>query len=74
MNPSQLIAHLNALSIGDIDLIAGKLGIASDACRELGQDDLAERLIEARTALEAANPKEFRRLVASVVSRLGHLR
>ena len=74
MTPTQLIAFLNALNVGELDLLSGKLGEARAACLELGEQGLADKLAEARAALEHADLKSYRRRVETVVARLGHLR
>ncbi len=74
MNPSQLIAALNALTFGDLARLRSKLAEAADACRRIGQEDLAARLEQAGSALESGDLKTYRRQVETVISRLGHLR
>lgn len=74
MNPSQLIAFLNAMTCGDLDSIAGKLKEALEACSDLGETGLASKLDEARTALLAGDLKTYRKRVATVVAGLGHVR
>jgi hypothetical protein len=74
LSPSQLIASLNALSFGDVDLLKSKLAGAEETCRELGRDDLAQLLAEARDGLAAGDLKLYRKRVETVVSKLGHLR
>ena len=74
MTPSQLIAFLNAMSVGDLVSLRAKLEEARQACLALGLPDLADRLAEAGSALAAADLKTYRRAVETVVSRLGHVR
>lgn len=74
MSPAQLIAALNSLSCGDLDSLTSKLDETREACREMGYDELAGLLDEARRSLLAADLRNFRRRVETVVSRLGHLR
>ena len=74
MNPSQLIALLNALHFGDLDSITRKLKQAEAACRELGNDEIVERIVLAREAIAAADAKSFRKHTEAAVSKLGHLR
>ena len=74
MNASQLIAHLNSMSVGALDGLAQKLEQARQACVELEQDELADKLAEAGRALEDAVLKTFRTRLETVVARLGHLR
>ena len=72
--PSQLIALLNSLSLGDLDAIRAKLDEASTACGALGRDELAAVLAEARTALSSGDLKTYRKRVETAVAKLGHLR
>jgi len=73
MDAKQLIAFLNAIKVGELDTIEGKLGEARSACEELGQPDLAASLSEAHDALEGLDMKLYRKRVQHVLSRLGHL-
>ena len=73
MNARQLIAFINAIQVGDLDRIEGKLTEAKAACEAMGQADLAESLTEAQTALDGLDMKLFRKRVQHVVARLGHL-
>ena len=74
MTPHEVMTLLNSLSVGQIDSIDGKLVQARSACLELGESELADRLEEARSALEVADMRTYRKRVETVVSRLGHLR
>ena len=74
MTPSQLIAFLHALKLGDLDALSAKLREAEGACRELERPDLAACVEEAAAALRLADLKTYRRKLETVVSRLGHLR
>jgi hypothetical protein len=74
MDASQLIAFLNALNVGELDSIRGKLTQAEAACHEIGQENLAEMLHEANAALASADLKTYRKRVETVIARLGHLR
>jgi F0F1-type ATP synthase membrane subunit b/b' len=74
VSASRIIASLNALSKGEIDAIRTRLAEASAACRELGRDDLALQLDEARDAIVAADVRTYRKKVETVIARLGHLR
>jgi hypothetical protein len=74
VNPSQLIAFVNALTLGDLDALAAKLGEARRACVGLGRPELAECLDEAAGALRCGDVRTYRRKLETVVSRLGHLR
>jgi hypothetical protein len=72
--PSQIIALLNSLSLGDLDAIRAKLEEASSACDALGREELAAVLAEARAALSSGDLKTYRKRVETAVARLGHLR
>lgn len=74
MSPSQLIAFLNALNLGDVAALGTKLDEASTACAVLGQADLADHLSQARAALAMGDVKTYRKKIETVISRLGHLR
>ena len=74
MSPSQLIAFLNALHLGDVAALGAKLDEASAACARLGHDDLADHLRNARTALSTGDVKTYRRRIETVLARLGHIR
>jgi hypothetical protein len=70
----QLIAFLNAIQVGPLDEIRGKLGEARGRCIDLGQLELADKLAEAQAALDAVDLKTYRKRIETVVSRLGHLK
>lgn len=72
--PLQIIASLNALRVGDMDVIRDRLEQARAACRELDQADLADKLDEAIVALARADMRTYRKRVETVVARLGHLK
>lgn len=74
MNATQLIAYLNAISVGDFDSIRGKLARARETCAELEQAELAQKLEQAEQALIGADMKTYRKRLETVISRLGHLR
>ena len=74
MNATELIAFLNAVRVGELDGIRGKLLRAREACVQLEQGALAEKLEEAEQALARADMKTYRKRLEAVVSRLGHLR
>ena len=74
MKPAQIIASLNALHLGEMDVIRAKLDQARQACLDLEQGNLAERLSEARHALQRADVETYRKRVELVISQLGHLR
>jgi hypothetical protein len=73
-DPSKIIASLNSLGVGDIDIIRTRIDDARRGCLELDRADLAERLDQALTALRRAEMKIYRKRVESVVAQLGHLR
>lgn len=69
-----LIATLNTIELGEVDKIRARL---LEIRRELEQRELAElvgKLDESLTALGRGDLQDFRRLRATIVSRLGHLR
>jgi len=72
--PAKIIATLNALNVGEMDLIRAKLDQARQACLNLEQEELAARLGEASSALLKADMKTYRKRVESVISQLGHLK
>lgn len=72
--PQRLIAFLNAIKVGELDGIRAKLASARDACLDLDQAELADRLSEAEEALFDADLKTYRKRIATVISRLGHLK
>lgn len=74
MSPSQLIAFLNALNVGDVGALGAKLDEASTACAQLGHEDLSVHLSQARAALSTGDVKTYRKRIETVVARLGHLR
>jgi hypothetical protein len=74
VNPAQIIASLNSLHRGEMDTIRRRLHEAKQACLELEQLELAERLEEARNALGRADVKTYRKRVETVIAQLGHLK
>ena len=74
MNASQLIAHLNAMSCGDLASVSRKLDAAAEACRQMDEAELVAMLTEARGCLDRGDLKTYRRRLQTVVARLGHLR
>ncbi len=69
-----LIAHLNGLAVGDLDVLKARLTEGRDAARGLGHDEIAELLEEALECLAAGDLRTYRKRVATAISRLGHLR
>lgn len=74
IGPSQIIATLNSLGVGEIAAIRTKLDEARHACLGLAQTELALRLAEAKDALDRADLKTYRKRVSSVIAQLGHLK
>jgi hypothetical protein len=73
-SPSQVIALLNALTLGDLDAIRAKLDEAAEACEQLGHAEVAGIVAEARGALAGGDLKTYRKRVETAVAKLGHLR
>jgi hypothetical protein len=71
---NQLIALLNAINVGELDGIRARLSQAREACIAMKQQELAEKLSEAETALFEADLKTYRKRIETVIARLGHLR
>jgi hypothetical protein len=69
-----LIDAMNAIHIGELSSIDAKLGAAKDQLAALGESDLEKLSVEARERLRGGDAANFRRLVAQLVSRLGHLK
>ncbi len=74
MSVSRVLASLNSIHVGDMDAIRARLDEARSACLDLEQPELADKLREARQALDTADLRTFRKRVETVVARLGHLR
>ncbi len=74
MDESGLIAMLNSLSMGELDILTARLTEAEEACVSLGHQELADRLSDGRVALLACDTRGFRKQVETVISKLGHLR
>ncbi len=74
MGPQQIIAWLNSIGVGEMDLLRTKLGEAREACRRIDQAELADKLDEAGRALASADLKTYRKRVETVIARLGHLK
>ena len=74
MDAPRLIAFLNAIEVGELDGIRGKLSVAREACLALEQTELAERLSEAESALGEVDLRTYRKRIETVISRLGHLK
>ena len=74
MDPSQIIANLHSLNLGEMAAIRTKIDQARAACSRLDRSDLVEKLDEAGEALERADLKTYRRRLETVIARLGHLK
>jgi hypothetical protein len=74
MDTSQLMAFLQSLNVGELDGIRTKLDQAREACIEIDQGDLAEKLQQAEQALDDADMRTYRKRVETVIARLGHVR
>ena len=70
----EVLARLNGLRLGELGQLDSELDRASEALARLGQGELRERVEAARRFLEAGDLREFRRALATVTSRLGHLK
>ena len=68
---SKIIASLNSLSLGKMEVIGANLAEARQACLDLDETELADRLGEAHGALLRGDVKTYRKRVESVVSQLG---
>jgi hypothetical protein len=70
----EILATLNALALNEVSRIHGQLDRVREALVRLGQPELEARLADAQRSLRAGEMREFRRAVANVTARLGHLR
>lgn len=70
----RIIAELNSLTIGDLDLLRQRLESAARELEGLGQEELARKVVEARACLDRGEVAEYRRGVQNVVSKLGHVK
>ncbi len=69
-----IIATLNQMDVGGLDAIRLRLvGVREELARR-GLSELVEKVDECAAALERGDLAAFRRLRATMVSRLGHLR
>ena len=69
-----LLSTLNATDIGTLDSIAEKLAQVEAELRDMEQEELAERALQARQSLLKGDLAEFRRGRAFLQSKIGHLR
>jgi hypothetical protein len=74
MDYTKLIASLNALEVGELSGLRAKLAEAKQACVDLGQLELADKLAQAEEALRRADLSTYRKRVETVIARAGHLR
>lgn len=73
-NLDSIIATLNQLDVGALDAIRRRLAAVRPELEQLAASDLLAKLDECASALERGDLDAFRRLKATIVSRLGHLR
>ena len=69
-----LLSTLNATELGTIDSIVEKLRQVEEELRDMDQLELAQRAVEARSALLRGDLAEFKRGRAFLQSKIGHLR
>lgn len=69
-----VIAILNNLGIGALDKIEAELDLVRKELERRGLGELVEKVEGCQSALSRGDLPEFRRLRATLVSRLGHLR
>lgn len=74
MDVASILASLKNLHLGDLAAIDARLLEAEDACRDLGADEIVERIAGAREALRSADTRSFRKHVEAAVSKLGHMK
>ena len=72
--PREIIAILNSLSLSEVSAVEGELARARDALAGLGHVELSEGCEKARRHLHDGKVSEFRRMVANVTAKLGHLK
>lgn len=69
-----VLSILNSLHVGELGRLTADMERARQLLAELGQAELEERIREAQVALRQGDMKEFRRALANVTAKLGHLR
>jgi hypothetical protein len=74
LGPREVIVLLNSLPRNELSRIESELARARDALHGMGQADLGDRVEDARQSLRAGRLTDFRRTVATVTSRLGHVK
>ena len=72
--PKEVLSQLNNLKLGELTAVDGELDRASAALEAMGEPALGERVSEARRCLKAGDIREFRRALANVTAKLGHLK
>ena len=74
MTEKQLIAFLNALTLGDLASLLQKLDQAAGASAALGHEEITTILREARGALGGGDVRGYRRKLETAIARLGHVK
>lgn len=69
-----LIATLNTLEVGELTKIRARLLEVRAELESRELNELVDKLDESLAALERNDLQDFRRSIATIVSRLGHLR
>lgn len=69
-----ILQGLNNIAVGRLDHILKRLNLAIQELMELGHDELADKLLEARSALLSGDETLFQKRVSHVTSKLGHLK
>ena len=70
----EALAILNSLHVGELSRLQADLERVRRMLAELGSDELEQRVQDAQAALRQGDMKEFRRALANVTARLGHLK
>jgi hypothetical protein len=68
----EIIEILNGITVGELETIKNKLGIVRKDLIELGLVDLSVDIQDASRKLGKGDLIGFRKLLAKVVSKLGH--
>lgn len=74
LGPREIIVMLNSLPLNELSRVEGELLRARQALTEMGQAELGDEVEAARCRLREGRIKEFRRSVATVTARLGHVK
>ncbi len=72
--PKEVLSQLNNLKLGELSAVDVELRRAAESLEALGQDELGARVTEARRCLKTGDLREFRRALANVTAKLGHLK